>query len=86
VNAYTKVAQAVIRLIAFALILTALLLNVDYLITLFKPIPLDESKFIIVRVHTSTGWLILTAVMFLSGVILLCASRRLAESLTKDLD
>jgi hypothetical protein len=86
VNAYTKVAQAVVRLIAFALILTALLLNIDYLTTLFSPIPLDESKYIIVHVHTSTGWLILTAAMLLSGVILLCASRRLAESLTKDLD
>jgi hypothetical protein len=75
VNAYTKVAQATIRLLAFALVIISLLLYVDDLRLLLSQMPLPRP-----------GWLALKAIPFLTGLILFWKSRALAERLTKDLD
>jgi hypothetical protein len=82
VNAYTKVAQATIRLIAFALVVISLLLYVDDLSRMFKFGDNYGSLFVVVHVHT----LVLKAIPFLVGLILFWKSRALAERLTKDLD
>jgi hypothetical protein len=74
-NVYTKVAQAVIRLVGFALIVTSLLLYLDDLRLYLSQQPLSNR-----------GVLVLKAMPFVIGVILFCVSRPLAERLTKDLD
>jgi hypothetical protein len=74
-NAWTKVAQAVIRLVAFALVVISLLLYVDDLRLFLSRLPLSRP-----------GVLVLKAIPFLIGLILFWQSRSLAERLTKDLD
>jgi len=86
VNVYTKVAQATIRLIAFALILTGFLLNIGYLFDFLSPIQMNGTDYFVIHVHKSAGWLILRVLPFLIGLILFWKSRALAERFTKDLD
>ena len=74
-NAYTRVAQAVIRLIAFALVVISFFLYASdlYLFLSHQPPP-------------RPGTLALKAIPFLIGVALYWKSRALAGQLTKDLD
>jgi hypothetical protein len=74
-KAWTKVAQSVIRLIAFALVVISCFLYADdlYLFLSHRPAP-------------RSGRLALKAIPFLIGLILYWKSRALAVRLTKDLD
>jgi hypothetical protein len=81
-NAYTRVARATIRLIAFALIVVSLLFYVEDLSSMFKFDGLTGGDYVGVHVHTP----ILKAIPFFIGVILFWKSRALAERLTRDLD
>lgn len=72
-NAYTKVAQAVIRVVAFGLIVISFFLCAADLYLM-----LSEQR------HPQ--WLIVKAVPFMIGLILFFASGALARRLTKDLD
>jgi hypothetical protein len=85
-NAYTKVAQAVIRLVAFASVVISLLLFADDLYLQFNAHGFDTdlhgTHYVVIHVHT----LILKAIPLIIGLILFWKSRALAERLTKDLD
>jgi hypothetical protein len=83
-NAYTRVARATIRLIAFALIVTSLLLYVDDLMRLVHNVDMQDTQYVVV--HVASSKLALKAIPFLIGAILFFTSRPLAERLTKDLD
>jgi hypothetical protein len=75
VNVYTKVAQSVIRLVAFVLVVMSFFLYAAdlYLFLSHRPVP-------------GPGWMVLKGVPFLIGLLLFWKSRALAERLTKDLD
>ncbi len=75
VNAYTKVAQAVIRLIAFVCVVASFFLYGD-----------DFYIFVSQQSLPGRGWLILLAIPFLIGLILFWKCRALAARLTKGLD
>jgi len=98
-NAYTRVAQAVVRLIAFGLMVTSLLLFVEELMHLFNyggftggfnggfnngDVDMNGSHYVVFRV--APGKLFLKGIPFLIGLILFWKSRALAERLTKDLN
>jgi hypothetical protein len=74
-NTWTKVAQAVIRLIAFALVVVSCFLYADdlYLYLSHRPAP-------------PSGRLAWKAIPFLIGLVLYWKSRALADRVTKDLD
>lgn len=74
-NAGMKVAQAVIRFVAFGLFLTSFLLYAGDLLLYLSRRPVSGA-----------GALALKGVPLLLGVILYCASRPIAVRLTKDLD
>ena len=74
-NAYTKAAQSVIRLIAFVCVATSFFLYTA-----------DLYLFVSHRALPSPGRLVLKAVPFLAGLILYWKSRAMALRLTKDLD
>jgi hypothetical protein len=86
VNTYTKVAEAVIRLVAFVFVVTSFLLYaVDpYVCSLLFPGHYDMLS--LPRPLPRPGLLALKAIPFLIGVALVCASRALAVHFTKDLD
>lgn len=75
VNSYTKVAQAVIRLVAFALVLITFFLCAD-----------DIYLYLSKRIMPRRGILFLKAIPLVFGLALACKSRALAAHLTKDLD
>lgn len=75
-NAYTKVAQAVIRLIAFALALISFFYYAEdafLYLSKHQPVP-------------AWGWLALQGLPLLIGLVLLLKCRALAEHFTRDLD
>ena len=86
VNAYTKVAQAIIRLIAFALVVTSFILyvsdrSISYLHAMARLNLAKEPS-----PPPRPGLPVLQAIPFFIGLILFWKSRALAERLTKDLE
>ena len=75
VNAYTKVAESVIRLVAFVCVVATFFLYMA-----------DLYLFLSHRAMPRPGRLVLEAVPFLAGLFLYWKCRALAVRLTKDLD
>jgi hypothetical protein len=82
VNPYTRVAQAVIRLIAFALVVISFLLYISDHVSQYEFAGLSLPP----QPPPRRGRLAWQAIPFLIGLILFWKSRALADRLTKDLD
>ena len=83
-NAWTKVAQAVIRVVAFGLVVIGFLLCSGELYYLYSISGLDPAQRELPRPHW--GWTFLKGLPIVAGMILFLTTRGLAERLTRELD